>query len=181
MGPLRASHSQTSPQGFSPLLSSISLTVIPLSLNRLSIHMVVLTSTSLISAADLSSCVHFHVITTVPLMWNACASKVPLAGSGSENVAGIPPRLLLSTLITVKIARGEKRAMERTCVFVISDCLPFSRQIDFYVSCYWKLSGLGCQACLALASAAKPISGLYDLALGRTFKAFNSQVIPMVQ
>lgn len=71
--------------------------------------------------------------------------------------------------------------MERTCIFVISDCLPFSRQIDFYISCYWKLSGLDCQACLALASAAKPVSGLYDLALGRTFKAFNSQVISMIQ
>lgn len=71
--------------------------------------------------------------------------------------------------------------MERTCIFVISDCLPFSRQIDFYISCYWKLSKLHCQACLALASAAKPVSGLYDLALGRTFKAFNSQVISMIQ
>lgn len=71
--------------------------------------------------------------------------------------------------------------MERTCIFVISDCLPFSRQIDFYISCYWKLSGLDCQACLALGSAAKPVSGLYDLALGRTFKAFNSQVISMIQ
>lgn len=71
--------------------------------------------------------------------------------------------------------------MERTCIFVISDCLPFSRQIDFYISCYWKLSGLDCQACLALASAAKPVSGLYDLALGRTFKAFNSQVISVIQ
>lgn len=75
----------------------------------------------------------------------------------------------------------KKRAMERTCIFVISDCLPFSRQIDFYISCYWKLSRLDCQACLALASAAKPVSGLYDLALGRTFKAFNSQVISMIQ
>lgn len=75
----------------------------------------------------------------------------------------------------------KKRAMERTCIFVISDCLPFSRQIDFYISCYWKLSGLDCQGCLALASAAKPVSGLYDLALGRTFKAFNSQVIPVIQ
>lgn len=71
--------------------------------------------------------------------------------------------------------------MERTCIFVISDCLPFSRQIDFYISCYWKLSGFDCQGCLALASAAKPVSGLYDLALGRTFKAFNSQVIPVIQ
>lgn len=107
------------------------------------------------------------------------------------NVAGIPHHmtpdesfsspLRLSTLITVKIARDEKRAMERTCIFVISDCLPFSRQIDFYISCYWKLSGLDCQACLALASAAKPVSGLYDLALGRTFRAFNSQVISMIQ
>lgn len=75
----------------------------------------------------------------------------------------------------------KKQAMERTCIFVISDCLPFSRQIDFYISCYWKLSGLDCQACLALGSAAKPVSGLYDLALGRTFKAFNSQVISMIQ
>ena len=73
------------------------------------------------------------------------------------------------------------KAMERTCIFVISDCLPFSRQIDFYISCYWKLSGLDCQACLALASAAKPVSGLYGLALGRTLKAFNSQVISMIQ
>lgn len=30
------------------------------------------------------------------------------------------------------------------------------------------------RACLALDSAAKPVSGLYDLALGRTFKVFNS-------
>ncbi len=71
--------------------------------------------------------------------------------------------------------------MERTCIFVISDCLPFSRQIDFYISCYWKLSELDCQGCLALASAAKPVSGLYDLALGRTLKAFNSQVISVIQ
>lgn len=71
--------------------------------------------------------------------------------------------------------------MERTCIFVISDCLPFSRQIDFYVSRYWKLSGLDCQACLALASAAKPVSALYGPTLGRTSKPFNSQVIPMIQ
>lgn len=57
----------------------------------------------------------------------------------------------------------------------------FLRQIDFYISCYWKLSGFDCQACLASALAAKPVSGLYDLALGRTFKAFNSQVISMIQ
>ena len=81
----------------------------------------------------------------------------------------------------MKKGRDEKRAMERTCIFVISDCLPFSRQIDFYISCYWKLSRLDCQACLALASAAKPVFGLYDLALGRTFKAFNSQVISVIQ
>lgn len=71
--------------------------------------------------------------------------------------------------------------MERTCIFVISDCLPYSRQIDFYISCYWKLSELDCQDCLATDSAAKPVSGLYDQALGRTFKAFNSQVISMIQ
>lgn len=75
----------------------------------------------------------------------------------------------------------KEKTMERIYIFVISDCLPFSRQIDFYISCYWKLSGFDCQACLALSSAAKPFSGLYDLALGRTFKAFNSQVISMIQ
>lgn len=71
--------------------------------------------------------------------------------------------------------------MERTCIFVISNCLPFSRQIDFYISCYWKLSGLDCQACLALASTAKPVCVLYGLTLGRTVRPFNLQVIPMIQ
>lgn len=64
--------------------------------------------------------------------------------------------------------------MERTCIFVISDCLPSSRQIDFYISCYWKRSGLDCQACLALSSAAKPVSGLYEPALGRTFERLST-------
>lgn len=109
----------------------------------------------------------------------------------SPQDSGLVALLHLSSVITLKIARDEKKkrkkrgvgvgAMERTCIFVISDCLPFSRQIDFYISCYWKLSGLDCQACLALASAAKPVSELYDLALGRTFKAFNSQVISVIQ
>lgn len=71
--------------------------------------------------------------------------------------------------------------MERTCIFVISNCLPFSRQIDFYISCYWKHSGLDCQACLALASTAKPVSALYGPTLGRTAGPFNLQVIPMIQ
>lgn len=77
--------------------------------------------------------------------------------------------------------KGKKQQVERTCIFVISDCLPFSRQIDFYISCSWKLSGLDGQACLALASAAKPVSTLYGPTPGRTFKPFNSQVIPMIQ
>ena len=71
--------------------------------------------------------------------------------------------LRLSALITAKVAKKKKKKgqMRRTCIFVISNCLPLSRQIDFYISCYWKLSGLGCQACLALASTAKPVSTLY--------------------
>lgn len=53
-----------------------------------------------------------------------------------------PPPPPLSALITVKNSQRKKEQVERTCIFVISDCLPFSRQIDFQVSCYWKLSGL---------------------------------------
>lgn len=75
---------------------------------------------------------------------------------------------------TSKGRRKKKQAVERTCIFVISDCLPSLRQIDFYISCYWKLSGLDCQACLALSSAAKPVSGLYEPALGRTFERLST-------
>lgn len=104
----------------------------------------------------------------------------PRRTTPGHSLSSPPP---LSALITAENSRGEKKKeqMERTCIFVICDCLPFSRQIDFYVSRHWKLSGLDCQACLALASAAKPVSALYGPALGRTSKPFNSQVIPMTQ
>jgi hypothetical protein len=51
-------------------------------------------------------------------------------------------------------------SVERTCVFVIADCLPFSRQIDFYISFSWKLSGINCQGRLGLGLTAKPVSKL---------------------
>lgn len=81
-----------------------------------------------------------------------------------------------------KSPREKKRASGKNlhiCHFRLFTFFTANR--FFYISCYWKLSGPDGQAGLALASAAEPVSALYGPTLGRTFKPFNSRVIPMIQ
>lgn len=47
--------------------------------------------------------------------------------------------------------------MEKTCIFVISDCLPFSRQIDFYISFSWKRLGAGLPTPVSLFYGPSPL------------------------